>query len=78
MLYASQLAIELLYSDSCLEERPGDESCLKVQALYNGENLEFTECADTQICTLTEFRELIGSRWYSGPDSDDFVKACSI
>ena len=62
--YATQFAIELLYSDECLKEAAADmssEDCFRVQIILNGEvPFEFKGwCKDASLCTFAEFNDYI-------------------
>ena len=76
---SSQLQIELLYSESCLSSAELDkEQCFNVQMILNGKFLEFEgACADPVMCTYPEFAAYREQISYSGPYSDDLIKACN-
>ena len=76
--YASQLSIDLLYSEECLENKK-DISCFTVQLMFNGKVLEFAEhCQNPAKCTYHEFMNKMDSIWYKGKDADDWQKACEL
>lgn len=79
--FAATVTYELKYSANCNEGyETASEKCFSVAILHNGKPLQFPECSGDHFtlngCSYQEFIDLMESKWYSGPSSDDLDKAC--
>ena len=74
--YGAQFAIELLYSETCLEET-SSEDCLAVKVMLDATVLEFAgACEKPGLCSYPEFLALLDSKWYGGLGFNDWDTAC--
>ena len=78
--YASQVVFELLYDDQCLLSA-NDNTCFRVNVIWNGHPLAFRECAlsalpDGTGCSYDDFVDHMNNIWYDGVDADNLNQAC--
>lgn len=80
VLFASQVTFELLYDQQCLSAA-NDESCFRVDVIWNGTELGFDACKSSARlngtgCSYADFKTQMAGIWYDGQNSADLDKAC--